>query len=115
MASRAASLTRKQNSDSKSYCVVERAVPGWIVQWQADALDNLAALDGAAARRLLRLVSEFAESPNAVDFERVPESPYWYLYAPEVVGWAVLVSIEEGLVVHVLGVHFVGEGFRARH
>jgi len=60
----------------------------------------------------MRLVSEFAERPNAVDLERVPESPYWYLYAPEVAGWSVLVSIEEGTVVLVLGVHFVGEGPR---
>jgi len=57
--------------------VVERDVPSWIVQWQADALDSLASLEGHAARRLMRLVSEFAERPNAVDLERVPESPYW--------------------------------------
>jgi len=95
--------------------VVQRGVPSWIVQWEENALDSLHALEGSAARRLMRLVSEFAERPNAVDVERVPDSPYWYLYAPEVPGWAVLVSIEEALVVAVIGVHFVGEGFHARH
>jgi hypothetical protein len=90
-------------------------VPTWIVQWQEDALDSLAALEGHAARRLMRLVLEFAERPNTVDVERVLGSPYWYLYAADVSGWAVLVTIEEGLVVLVLGVHFVGEGFRRAH
>jgi len=90
-------------------------VPRWIVQWQEGALANLAALEGSAARRLMRLALEFAEQPNAVDFERVPNSPYLYLYAAEVAGWAVLVTIEDSLVVLVLDVHFVGEGFRSRH
>jgi hypothetical protein len=86
-------------------------VPRRIVEWEPEALDSLLVLEGKAARRLLRLVSEFAEHPNAVDFERVPDSSYWYLYAPEVAGCRVLVSIdryEDVTVVTVSRVHFVG-------
>jgi hypothetical protein len=58
---------------------------------------------------LLRLVSEFAERPNVVDLERVAGSSFWYLYAPEISGCRVLVSIdryEEVTVVAVSSVHF---------
>jgi len=86
-------------------------VPRWIVEWEPEALESLLVLEGKAARRLLRLVSDFAERPNAVDIERVPGSSYWYLYAPEVPGCRVLVSIdryEEATVVAVSSVHFLG-------
>lgn len=61
------------------------------------------------------MVSEFAENPNAVDVERVPDSNYWYLFTPDVAGWSVLVTVEDSLVVVVIGVNFFGEGFHGRH
>jgi hypothetical protein len=102
---------RKRNDDWTTTSVVDRGVARWVVDWEPEAFDKLLVLDEKRARRLLRIVSEFAAQPNAVDFERAPDSSAWYLYAPEVPGCRLLVSIDrsENLnLITVIDVHFFG-------